>query len=222
MLHKQLAAREASIRQTGLSGTYTLKPFSVKVLNEELVLNTVFCTPPKRSGYYHNIEHAKERIVLHFTAGQLSGDLDSLTKQDYRVSVPFVIARDGTIYQLYLSKFWSGNLGPGAVGNKGTNNAQDKCTIGIELSNYGPLHEKDGVLYTVYDSPYCTLADKTAYQKLSKPFRGESYFATFTDAQYNSLTVLLRYLTSQYQIPRKFVAEPGRYESFEGVTSFKG
>ncbi len=68
---------------------------------------------PNRTGYYYETEHKKERIVLHFTAGNVRSDMITLTTQDRHVSVPFVIARDGTIYQLFSSKFWSGHLGAG-------------------------------------------------------------------------------------------------------------
>jgi N-acetyl-anhydromuramyl-L-alanine amidase AmpD len=64
-------------------------------------------------------------MVLHFTAGNLSGGMSALTTQDRRVSTAFVLARDGTIYQLFSSKYWSGHIGAG-IGNTGTNNAQDK------------------------------------------------------------------------------------------------
>lgn len=204
---------------------YTLRPLSVAVPGEALVLNTLFCTPRERSGYYYkpaDPKPVKTRIVLHFTAGHVRSDMEALTGNNRHISVPFVIARDGRIYQLYPSEYWSGNLGKDAVGNSGTGNAQDKCTIGIELSNFGPLHLTGNVLKTIYGDPYCSLSDTDAYRKVSSPFRGESYFATFTNAQYDSLVVLLRYLTSRHQIPRQFVPEPRRYETFADVVSFRG
>ncbi len=126
-----------------------LKPFALPVPNEPgLTLNGVLYNPPKRD-YFFSAEHPKQRIVLHFTAGNTRSDMMSLTQDGRHVSVPFVIARDGTIYQLFPSAAWSGHLGAG-VGNQGTGNAQDKASIGIEISNYGYLVPRDGNLETVY------------------------------------------------------------------------
>ncbi|GAB3644154.1 caspase family protein [Spirosoma arcticum] len=220
MVFSNLPASEKRFRQTGSGGEYVLRPIAVPVSNESLTLTGLLCTPARRSGYYHDTVYAKERIVLHFTAGGLIGDMSTLTRQDYHVSVPFVIARDGTIYQLYSSKFWSGNLGGAALGNAG--NAQDKRTIGIEITNYGPLTSKPGGLKNIYGETYCALNQLDAYQKLPVPFRGESCYATYTDAQYDSLIILLRYLTAQYAIPRQFIPEPKRYLTTPDVLTFKG
>ena len=220
MVFSSLPTLEDRFRRTGNGGEYKLQPIAVPVPNESLTLNGLLCTPARRSGYYHDTVYTKERIVLHFTAGGLTGDMSTLTRQDYHVSVPFVIARDGTIYQLYSSRFWSGNLGGEALGNAGNN--QDKRTIGIEISNYGPLTPKAGGLQNIYGETYCTLNQTDAFQHLPAPFRGESNYATFTDAQYDSLIVLLRYLTTQYAIPRQFLPEPKRYVTTPDVLTFKG
>ena len=222
MVFSNIPNKEEYFRKTGNGGEYKLSPFAVPVPNESLTLNGLLCTAAHRSGYYHDTVYQKERIVLHFTAGVLGGDMSMLTRQDYHVSVPFVIARDGTIYQLYSSKFWSGNLGGDALGNAG--NAQDKRTIGIELSNFGPMDLSSDTLRMTYGdrSAYCTLAQTDSYQKLPVPFRGKSYYATHTDAQYDSLIVLLRYLTAQYNIPRQFIPEPKRYLTTPDVLTFKG
>lgn len=212
----------------GNNSEYTMRKISVPVPGEALTLDGLFCTPNNRSGYYYAVEHPKHRVVVHFTAGNTRSDLNALTRQDYHVSVAFVIGTDGTIYQLFSSKYWSGHIGKG-IGNINTGNAQDKVTIGIELSNYGYLTERQGNLETYYSrlnggpvDVYCSLADKLAYQKLNTPFRGQYYFATHTDGQYQSLIILLRYLTKTYNIPRQFLPEPRRYEATNDVLNFRG
>ncbi|HRQ49305.1 MAG TPA: hypothetical protein PLR74_02135, partial [Agriterribacter sp.] len=40
--------------------------------------------------------------------------------------------------------------------------------------------------------------------------------------QMDSLVILLRYLTAQYNIPRAFLPEPQRYQATQDVLSFKG
>ncbi len=224
---------EENLLQTGNNGEYAFNKISIPVKGENIVLNGMLTTAKNRSKYYYAVEHPKQRIVLHFTAGQLRSDLSALTRDNYHVSVAFVIARSGMIYQLFSSKYWSGHIGKG-IGNEGTGNAQDKCTIGIELSNYGYLTRRDGNLETYYsrqrdaqgrEGPadvYCSLDDSVAYQKIDTPFRGQSYYASFTAEQMDSLVILLRYLTAQYNIPRAFLAEPGRYKATEDVLAFKG
>ena len=221
MILANLPTQEERFRQSAGQGVYVLRPTAVPVPGEALTLNGLLCTPRQRSGYYYDAVHPKERIVLHFTVGGLPGDIETLTRHNYHVSVPFVIARDGTIYQLFPSAFWSGHLGGAAVGNA-TVNAQDKLTIGIELSNYGPLDRRSTSLKTTYGDTYCALTQTNAYQKLGATFRGKAYFATFTDAQYDSLTVLLRYLTAQYSIPRQFLPEANRFQTRPEVLNFRG
>lgn len=228
-----LSSLEDKITKTGNDGEYVLRKFSIPVPNENLTLNGFLTTPKNRSKYYQSVEHPKQRIVLHFTAGQIRSDLEALTRNDFHVSVAFVIGRNGAIYQLFPSKFWSGHIGKG-IGNTNTGNAQDKVTIGIELSNYGFLTEKDGNLETYYSRQkdnngkigpvdiYCSLTEKQAYKKIDRPFREQSYYATHSEEQYDSLIILLRYLTSRYNIPRAFLPEPKRYEATEDVLTFKG
>lgn len=155
-------------------------------------------------------EVKKTNIVLHYTAGYLKGDVASLTTPGQEVSVPFVIARNGTILNLWSSKAWSYHLGPGTVGG---NTTMSQRTIAIELSNIGFLNRVGNTLCTDYstDDVYCALAETTQYIALKTPFRGKTHFATFTARQYDSLIMLLRYLTRKFGITRTFLPEAERY-----------
>lgn len=211
-----------------------LKPFSLPVPGEPtLTLNGQLYTP-KQKNYFYAEQHPKERIVLHFTAGNTWSDMRSLTQEGRHVSVAFVVARDGTIYQLFPSGAWSGHLGKG-VGNQNTGNREDKATIGIEISNYGYLVPRDGNLETIYSriknpatgvvsapDPYCTLDQKEAYIKINEPFRDQSYYATCTLPQMESTAILLRFLTNKYNIPREFLPEEKRFITTNDVLQFKG
>ena len=210
-----------------------LIPFSAKVAGENLTLNGMLYTPP-RTGYYYPTEYTKQRIVLHYTAGNTRSDIMSLTRQDYHVSVAFVVARDGTIYQLHPSKYWSGHLGAG-IGNQGTGNREDKASIGIEISNYGYLVPRDGHLETIYSrlkdkstgkigpvDLYCSQTQSEAYTKIDTPFRDQQYYATFTPEQLESTIILLRFLTAKYQIPRQFLNKEKRFATTNDVVNFKG
>jgi N-acetyl-anhydromuramyl-L-alanine amidase AmpD len=209
-----------------------LIPFTATVANENLRLNGLLYTPP-RTNYYYLTAHPKKRIVLHFTAGNLRSDMMSLTTQDRHVSVAFVVARDGTIYQLHPSKGWSGHIGKG-IGQAGKN-LQDKASIGIELSNYAYLVPRNAQLETIYSriknpstnvigpvDAYCRLDQTDAFSKLDTPFREQVYYASYTPEQIESTIILLRFLTAKYNIPRAFPAIEKRYTTFDDVVSFNG
>lgn len=171
--------------------------------------------------YYYQEETAKKKILLHFTMGYLKGDIGTLTKQ--HVSVPFVVGRNGIIYNLFASKYWSYHLGPGAIGG---NTAMSKECIGIEISNIGPLKKIGNNLVTTYSDQdiYCSLAETQYYTRLNTPYRGFEYFATFTAAQYEAIGKLIRFLCAKYNLPKTFIDPAERYKVMteSGFTSFKG
>lgn len=175
--------------------------------------------------FYYAEEAPKKQIVLHFTAGGLRGDIETLTNGEQHVSAPFVIARDGSILKLWDEKFWSYHLGLPAIHS---NKLCSQQTIAIELSNVGPLRLKNNTknLHCFEGAAfYCTTDDRELYTDLKeqgykdaegKPlFRKERYFATFTDAQYKSLITLLRYLTAAHGIDRTFLDKRARYDAVE-------
>lgn len=211
-----------------------LSAFSLPIEDENLRLNGLVFKPLS-SNYYYAVEHPKVRIVLHFTAGNVRSDMASLTTSDRHVSTAFVIGRDGTVYNLFPSKYWSGHLGAGIGNGKGTGNPQDKATIGIEISNYGFLVLKDGDLETIYSrvyneetkkfnpiDKYCSINDSDAYIEIPKSFRGQKYFAKFTAPQIDNLIILLRFLTKKYNIPREFLPVDKRFIATNDVLNFKG
>jgi N-acetyl-anhydromuramyl-L-alanine amidase AmpD len=223
MLYTKIPAYEADFRAKGLDSDgkqFKLSPFKVEIPGTQQSFEVV--TAKLASGdesFFYKEAVGKERIVVHFTAGYLKGDMAALTKKDNHVSVPFVMARDGTIYQLFSSKYWSYHLGKGAQGG---NQPMSSSAVAIELSNVAYLREKNGMLVDPYGQPYCSPADTSAYVTLPKPYRGYTKFATFTDAQYTSLINLLRYISGTYKIPAAFLPEPQRYDIVPSVAQFRG
>ena len=111
------------------------------------------------ANFYFNTRVEKKKAVLHFTAGQIIGDLRTLTSHPQKISTAFVVGRDGTIYKLFASSLhWAWHLGSGA---KGTNKKMSPSSIGIEISNWGPLKEDGGGnLLTDGGAWYCTLTKR--------------------------------------------------------------
>lgn len=206
---------------------FELNEQSIRIRNTEEVMNFVKCRRADGvTSYKYDEQVEKTQIVLHFTAGYLKGDLRALTTEDREVSTAFLIARNGTILNLFPWKDWSYHLGLGAVGG---NTKGSKKTIGIELSNIGYLKKVGDQLVSHFgvSDVYCSMNETEFYTKLETPFRKFEYYATYTNEQYESLIVLLRFLTNQFDIPREFLPEEIRYitgtvsdvPSFKGITS---
>ena len=175
--------------------------------------------------YYYKEETIKPMIVLHSTVGNIKGDMGSLTK-DGKVSVSYVVDRSGHIYELFDPKYWSYHLGMGSVGGNKSNSSR---SIGIELSNYGPLTLRGNNLETSYSQVsykdagvlkktpidvYCTVDQTDAYTKLTTPFRANSYFATFAQPQYEALRELVEHLCLSFNIPKTFISIENRHNVF--------
>lgn len=206
---------------------FELSPMTVPIPGSKEVMTYLNCRAKNGdTSFYFHEKHTKTQIVLHSTAGYVKGDVAALSKPNYRVSVPFIIARNGTIINLWSSALWAYHLGSGAVGGNANGG---KRSIAIELSNIGFLKKKGNNLVTIYNDNdvYCTLDQKKFYTKLDSPYRAESYYATFTKQQYNSLIILLRYLTATYNIPRTFlpldkrylIGEKGEIDAFKGIVT---
>jgi N-acetyl-anhydromuramyl-L-alanine amidase AmpD len=189
--------------------------------------------PGGATKYYHYEKPEdvvkKERIVLHYTAGLLTGSMGALMIPDQDcVSVAYVIGRDGTIYKLFDDEYWANSLG---IGNKDdlkkkwgmTSREIEKSTIAIEIINVGWLKKIGNKLYKgssfdkkgkfiVGSTAYCSDTETEAYEQ--RTYRDQDYFATYTEAQYASIKQLLQYLTNKYQIDYHFIEEAKRYDKF--------
>ena len=131
-----------STELTDVAGT----KFNIDVI-ESIEGGEIVKLNPGYSSYYYTAKYTKTKIVLHNTVGVLRSDIASLSKKDWHVSVPYIIARDGTIYELFDPTMWSYHLGRGAIGGNKTNS---KSSIAIELSSYGPLKRIVDNLETMY------------------------------------------------------------------------
>ncbi|MDX2246903.1 MAG: N-acetylmuramoyl-L-alanine amidase [Bacteroidia bacterium] len=225
---------EAKFLKPETNKGFKLDPFSLPVPGENnLTLNAILAS--RKDGYrefYESEKTPKDKVVIHYTVGHILSDMTTLSPKPptgkTRLSVAYVIARDGTIYQLFPSYYWSFHLGESALGG---NSIGSKSSVAIELSNFGPLtlSPDKKTLETAYSrnggnpvDTYCALTDADHYFKLDKPYRGYQYFAAHTDKQYDSLIILLRYLTATYQIPREFIEETKRFEATLENAQFSG
>ena len=218
---EEIPAYEQNFHDTGIDSQgkrHILSHRQIPIPGETISMNYTLVQPASgKASYYYQQEFPKKQIVLHYTMGYLKGDIATLTAPDEYVSVPFVIARNGTIYNLFSSRFWSFHLGLGAIGG---NEIRSKATIGIELSNIGHLTQTSEGMKSWRNVIYCDVSQIQFYEQ--RAFQGYRYFATFTAAQYQSLLILLRYLTAQYNIAREFLPDDFRYLAFDEVIDFNG
>lgn len=140
--------------------------------------------------YYKEI-YPKKQVVLHHTVSGpgIRGDLVTWAKYKSQIGVCIIIDRDGTMHQLFPSKYWAYHLG---VHGK----YLDKHSIAIELDNWGQLTKKSDGYYTIYGNR--VEVPVTYYEE---GFRGQNYFESYTDEQLESVAGLLKLWNERYDIP---------------------
>lgn len=143
---------------------------------------------------YYKKQYSKQQIVLHHTVSgeSIRGDLITWKKYQSHIATCIIIGRDGTINQLFSSKYWGYHLGAGK-------SSLDKHSIGVELDNWGQLEERDGKLYTIYNS----IVDVSIVH-YPTGFRGEQIFEAYTVDQIRSLGELLLFWNKRYYISLKY------------------
>jgi N-acetyl-anhydromuramyl-L-alanine amidase AmpD len=141
--------------------------------------------PLKENQYYQGI-YTKKYIILHHTAGgSAASSIGGWAATPEHIATPYVIDRDGTIYECYDPKYWAYSLGV-----KGAT-FLEKAAIPIEIANYGAL-DKTGKTYT---------GKIIAPEKTVKvDFRGQSNWEAYTPQQILSLKWLLPFLIKQFGI----------------------
>jgi len=201
------------------TGSYDIDGTAVRQIN------------PGYDSYFYNTKTTKDMIVLHSTVGTVKGDVGTLTQVDNHCSVSFLIDRLGNIYELFSPDYWSYHLGSGAIGG---NKLMSQRSIGIELSNYGPITSSGTDLLTAYSTStskdvYCSLSETDYYTDLGYKFRDRRYFAKYTAEQVSACAALVSYLCDKYSIEKTFlplgtttrfgVFPENEAKSFKGVCS---
>lgn len=110
-----IPTHEQSFITTGIDAQgkkFKLKLNTLAIPGSTDTIKIVSCVREnKDDSFYIKEKFPKERIVLHFTAGYLKGDISKLTEPGNDVSVAYVIGRGGAIYQLWDDAYWSYHLG---------------------------------------------------------------------------------------------------------------
>jgi len=164
------------------------------------------------NGQYYSQPHPKTCVFLHHTAGTTAqGAWGWWNQTPDRVGTPYLIDRNGDIYECFDPKSWAYHLGI-----KGDDDSQEKQSISIEIVAAGHLYgENKNMFLPLYpntaagkkipDSEICVIKDG---------FRGHTNFHAYTDAQIISLCQLLGKLHVDFPtipFPSTFTAKDLEY-----------
>jgi N-acetyl-anhydromuramyl-L-alanine amidase AmpD len=161
---------------------------------------------------YYKEETPKNQIVLHHTVSgsKAQGVIDWWNQDPQKVATQFVVQGDGTIYQLYSSKFWAHHLGIkstflqklGFADYGSRNLLLNKSSIAIEICNWGGLSVDDNG-YHPAGTTKVTIPDDNVLT-FEEPFRDYLYFEKYTPQQINSVASLVTYLCDKWNIPKTY------------------
>lgn len=166
-------------------------------------VDTIILQPIATSCYVQKVV-TKKTIVIHHTAGEDSAPsvFGWWTSQHNGVSTPFVIQRDGRVYQCFSSQYscWHLGLHVAEVIKPATVTQLNYQAVGIEMTNWGYLIEKDDK-YINYDGGTVPANQVTTY---STPYKGYKFYQSYSTAQLDSLKQLIVYLADKYKINVKY------------------
>lgn len=167
----------AAIGRGALENKAAVKPLEVKPL------------PLKADQYYQSV-YPKKYIFLHHTAGgSAASSISGWAANPEHIATPYVIDRDGTIFECFDPKYWAYSLG--VKGQTGL----EKATIPIEICSYGQLTKTAAGDYIAY-----TGRKISSEAVVVLDFRGFKYFEAYTTAQIAALKTLLPYLVDRFKI----------------------
>lgn len=167
---------------------------------------------------YYKEQYNKKQIVLHHTVSGPGTRGDLITWKKYRSNIAtcIIIERDGTIQQLFSSRYWGYHLGAGK-------SSLDKHSIAIELDNWGGLFLGDGeerqfglnedgsprmkkTINGKYYATYGNIVDVpvTHYEG---GWRGYEYYESYTYEQLRAVGELLLLWNKTYKIPLAYREE---------------
>lgn len=192
----------------------TIEPVKpVDIIIPEVVVPIVIpiITPTKKftlmqhllpSTQYVDKDADKNQIVLHHTAGgSAMSTINYWNSNTERVSVHFIVDRDGTIYQCIPLSKWAYHLYVTSPGNKidkkfkAINEEYDKHSIGIEIANYGFVIPTNGKFKNIYKG----VVDTSKVTKLN--FMGYQYWEAYTQEQIDSVEWLIKeVIIKQYPV----------------------
>ncbi|MFC1569293.1 N-acetylmuramoyl-L-alanine amidase [bacterium] len=171
------------------------------------------------SKYYHTHD-IKSGICIHHTVGATArSTLDYWTNHEDNIGTAYIIARDGSIHEIFAPHCWASQFG--LEWPREQKIAFEKRFIGIEIASEGGLKESDGKLYCFDRIAERTLKDRNEAFDYGELYRGYQYFDKYETAQIDSLTELINDLCAQFDIPKQTPADHYKFYG-ETIKEYKG
>jgi N-acetyl-anhydromuramyl-L-alanine amidase AmpD len=186
------------------------------------------------SGKFSPEAQPKQMIVLHFTAGLTAESaVFTFKNQKSRVGTPYIVDRDGDIYEIFPPECWAAHLFRHNNGEDPLYYQLEKRTVPIEIVNVGPLKPDDRnpdqlnwwppsdpkTQKMTFKTKWCSKYETDKY--VAKQERDIFYYATFTEQQYVSVRALIDYLCARFNIPRQAPADKLKYDLL-GLANYRG
>jgi N-acetyl-anhydromuramyl-L-alanine amidase AmpD len=171
---------------------------------------------------YYRQETNKNSLVLHHTVSgpYAQGVIDWWNQDPQRIATHFIIQKNGTIFQLYSSKYWAHHLGIkstflqqlGFTDYSTRNVLLNQNSIAMEITNWGGLvRDNNGYHPATWDTNLkkyvpitkITIPDQNV-QVYPKPFRDFLYFEKYSPEQIESVNRLIVYLCDKWNIPKDY------------------
>jgi len=188
--------------------------------SKTLAINRTMQLKPSQ---YISEKTEKSLIVLHFTAGTTAQSaFNSWATDARRVGTPYIVDRDGTVFEVFDPRCWAYALG---VKDSAATSIERRA-LQIEIANVGPLKRKGEDLYwwpKDFGARYCGIGETGKY--VHSAYRGFEYFATFTAQQELAVCALVKQLCEQFNIPKvlpegKLIASDlAFFSKFKGIAS---
>lgn len=160
---------------------------------------------------YKREDTKKRQIVLHHTvSGEgAGGDVlwweHEVARSGTEVATSFIVTRDGTILQLFSTKYWAWHLGIDDAlfkiyGTSGIDNTiLNSQSVGIEIDSWGGLINSGGNWYPAGSPKSAMIPIKNVVEykapDYANGYHGYAAFEKYTDEQIASLRVLINAIT---------------------------
>jgi N-acetyl-anhydromuramyl-L-alanine amidase AmpD len=167
---------------------------------------------------YYQVETKKIQITIHHTVSGdgIAGDVAWWDKTPEREGAPFIIGRQGEIYQLFDEKYWAYHLGLKSEHFKPFGLSYinlNENSIPIEIDSWGPVLPYGGKYYPVrWDKDSRKhVPDQKKASIISYPeeycgngYKKYPYFERYYTKQLESLQRLLKFLCEKHDIPTQY------------------
>ena len=163
--------------------------------------------PLSRKEWFADVTR-KKYVVWHGTGGRTRNtpvnskpglattSIEAWKRDAQRVGAPYVVDRDGTIYQTFDDTYWIYHLGL-----PGTNGRYDRASVAIELANELTLTLDGDRLYA-----FGVITPQTVYrgEHFTGRWRGGRFFAEMDEAQADAAIALTLDICRRHKIEPSF------------------